>query len=82
MDTKNTATLGQLGEFSGEWLNVKDLAQKLRVHPDTIRRWEKKGRISCARHPMNNYRLFLWSNIVEEVLKNEGRSSYLRSRVI
>ncbi|MEE6249367.1 MAG: MerR family DNA-binding transcriptional regulator [Bdellovibrionota bacterium] len=82
MAIQHKATLDQLKTHSGEWLTVKDLAEKLGIHPDTVRRWENKGRISSVRHPINNYRLFLWSEIVQEVLNNEPRSSYLRSRVI
>lgn len=59
MTIQGKATLGSLAALAGRWLTVKELAKRLSVHPDTIRRWAKRGRIECIRHPVNNYRLFL-----------------------
>ncbi len=42
----------------GDLINVKKAAQILDVHPITIRRWNKAGKLKAARHPLNNYRLF------------------------
>jgi len=58
MDTKNKVSFGELARYRGQWLTVKELAARLSVHPDTVRRWVGKGQIKCVRHPMNNYRLF------------------------
>lgn len=63
MSIQDGDTLGDLSLFSGEWLLVSELAKKLNVHPDTIRLWEKKGRIKCVRHPINNFRLFSLSDL-------------------
>ncbi len=63
MTIKDTATLGELRQSHSVWLTVTELAKELNVHPDTIRRWANKGRLKCKRHPINNYRLFLVSDV-------------------
>jgi len=47
----------KLFNFS-EYLKIRDAALLLGVHPDTIRRWEKLGKIQTYRNPMNGYRLY------------------------
>lgn len=58
-------TWGIYIEHTGHWLTVGQLAKKLNVHPDTIRRWSNIGRIKSIRHPVNKYRLFLDSDFNE-----------------
>ncbi len=78
MTIKDGVSLDDLSNLTG-LLTVIELAKELGVHPDTIRRWENKGRISCVRHPINNYRLFLMSDLIKEILENESKSSPLRA---
>lgn len=66
MDTTKSVTLNYIMGNAGEWLTVKALAEALSVHPDTIRRWAKSGQIKYVRHPINNYRLFLMSDLKSE----------------
>ena len=40
------------------YLTVKDAAQFLGVNPTTLRRWDKRGKLKTARHPINRYRLY------------------------
>jgi excisionase family DNA binding protein len=40
------------------FLSIKDASQRLGVHPDTLRRWVRRGKVPCKRHPINGYRLF------------------------
>lgn len=80
MSIKDKTTLDDLIHLKG-WLTVGELAKKLSVHPDTIRRWEKKGQIDSIRHPINNYRLFFLSDLIKEEAKNENQSCYLRARL-
>lgn len=81
MDIHKSPTLGDLSCFAG-WLTVNELAKELAVHPDTIRRWEKKGRIRCVRHPINNFRMFNLSDLLKEVVQNESKGSWLRTRIL
>ena len=46
-----------------EYLTVKEAAEMLDVDPMTLRRWDKKGKLLAKRHPMNNYRLYRFSDI-------------------
>ncbi|MDA9856598.1 helix-turn-helix domain-containing protein [Rubripirellula sp.] len=41
-----------------EYLRVSDAADYLGVSPNTLRNWERAGKIVAHRHPMNDYRLF------------------------
>jgi excisionase family DNA binding protein len=39
-------------------LRIKEAAEYLGVHTDTLRRWDNCGKLKCYRHPINKYRLF------------------------
>lgn len=39
-------------------LTVKQVAEKLNVSQETLRRWDKSGKFSSTRHPINNYRVY------------------------
>ncbi|MGH7203709.1 MAG: MerR family transcriptional regulator [Candidatus Levyibacteriota bacterium] len=39
-------------------VTVKEAAELFGVSIQTIRRWDKTGRLKAVRHPMNNYRLY------------------------
>jgi excisionase family DNA binding protein len=41
-----------------KFLSVKEVAQLLGVTPLTVRNWDKAGKLSAYRHPVNNYRLY------------------------
>ena len=42
-----------------EFLTVGSAAEYLGVSRDTLRRWDRSGRLPAQRHPMNGYRLYL-----------------------
>ena len=50
-------------------LTIRQAAKELEVSPDTLRRWDKAGKLKSTRHPMNNYRLYSVQTI--EKLKNK-----------
>ncbi|OGT08323.1 MAG: hypothetical protein A2X78_03060 [Gammaproteobacteria bacterium GWE2_37_16] len=50
-------------------LTIRQAAKTLDVSPDTLRRWDKAGKLKATRHPMNNYRLYSVQTI--EKLKNK-----------
>lgn len=39
-------------------VTIKDAADMLGVTPLTLRNWDKSGKFSALRHPMNNYRVY------------------------
>ncbi len=41
-----------------EYLKISEAAEYLGVAPNTLRNWEKAGKIVTHRHPVNRYRLF------------------------
>lgn len=53
-------------------MQIKAAAAFLGVTPTTLRNWEKKGKLSSHRHPLNKYRLY----------KREDLEEFLQSIVI
>jgi MerR family transcriptional regulator, copper efflux regulator len=41
-----------------DYLRISEAADYLGVSPNTLRNWERAGKITAHRHPMNRYRLF------------------------
>jgi excisionase family DNA binding protein len=41
-----------------EVLTIKAAAEVLAVSEQTLRRWDKAGKLRAKRHPMNGYRLY------------------------
>lgn len=39
-------------------ITIKEAAELFGVSIQTIRRWDKSGKLRAYRHPMNNYRLY------------------------
>lgn len=39
-------------------LRVKEVAEKLSISQETLRRWDKSGKFPSTRHPINNYRVY------------------------
>lgn len=57
------------------FLTIKEASEKLGVSKDTLRRWERIGKLKTKRHPMNNYRIYDPAEV--DALRNailEGRS--------
>lgn len=48
-----------------ELLTIKAAAAVLDVSEQTLRRWDKAGKLRAKRHPMNGYRLYLRRQVVE-----------------
>ena len=56
-----------------EYLTVKEAAEYLGVAPNTIRNWDRDGKIPVYRHPISNYRLFDKKDL-DRVLRQIERS--------
>ena len=41
-----------------EFITIKEASEMLGVSKDTLRRWDKAGKIKTKRHPMNNFRIY------------------------
>ena len=47
-----------------DYVQIKEAAALLGVAPNTLRNWERMGKLRVYRHPVNNYRLYKRSDIV------------------
>lgn len=41
-----------------KYFKISEAAQLLNVSSETLRRWDKSGKFSSSRHPINNYRVY------------------------
>lgn len=41
-----------------DFLTVTEAAAVVGVSPDTLRRWDRAGKVKATRHPVNRYRLY------------------------
>lgn len=41
-----------------EYLQIKQAAKFLGVSTNTLRNWERSGKLASHRHPLNRYRLY------------------------
>lgn len=51
-----------------EYLTIKEAAEFLGISPSTLRNWEKQGKLSTHRNPVNSYRLYRKRDL-EQLLK-------------
>ena len=42
-----------------DYLRIGEAAAYLGVHTDTLRRWDRAGKLEARRHPANRFRLYL-----------------------
>jgi len=52
-------------------ITVKKAAELFGVTIETIRRWDRTGKLKAIRHPMNNYRLYRLIDLQKVVGKME-----------
>jgi len=58
------------------YLRIKEAAEFLGVSELTLRNWDKAGKLTAHRHPLNNYRLYRRSDLekfLEKIEKNRPR---------
>ncbi len=48
-----------------ELFRIKDAAKLLKITSQTLRNWDKQGKLTPHRHPMNNYRLYKKSDLLK-----------------
>jgi DNA (cytosine-5)-methyltransferase 1 len=59
-----------------EYLTIKEAAEFLGISPSTLRNWEKLGKLSTHRNPVNSYRLYRKEDL-ERLLKQIRNSNAL-----
>jgi len=57
--------MGALEPDEAEVLTIKAAAEVLGVSEQTLRRWDKAGKLRAKRHPMNGYRLYPRRQVLE-----------------
>ena len=55
-----------------DYLRVKEAAEWLGVSPNTLRNWSRDGKIPVYRNPINGYRLFARSDLMQLLKKIDG----------
>jgi len=65
-----------------DYLTVAEAAEVLGVSKDTLRRWDKAGKLPARRHPVTRYRLYLKQelNVLLRVLKKPPDDPSTRPR--
>jgi MerR family transcriptional regulator, copper efflux regulator len=61
-----------------DFLRISDAAEYLGVSPNTLRNWERDGKIVAHRHPVNRYRLFRREDL-DVVLRQVERPTQRRT---
>jgi len=61
-----------------DFLRISEAAEYLGVSPNTLRNWERAGKIVAHRHPVNHYRLFKREDL-DAVLRKAERPSRRRA---
>ncbi|MEM8529483.1 MAG: helix-turn-helix domain-containing protein [Chloroflexota bacterium] len=61
-----------------DFLQIKAAAKFLGVSPNTLRNWERSGKLTTYRHPINGYRLYKKTDL-ETLLSAIQRSDQVTS---
>jgi MerR family copper efflux transcriptional regulator len=61
-----------------DFLRISEAAEYLGVSPNTLRNWERAGKIVAHRHPVNQYRLFKREDL-DAVLRKVERPARRRA---
>lgn len=57
-----------------QFITIQETSSILGVSKDTLRRWDKAGKLKTKRHPMNNYRIYNPNDIIklkQDILKGD-----------
>jgi site-specific DNA-methyltransferase (adenine-specific) len=54
-----------------EYLTVKEASELLGVCKETLRNWDRSGKLKSVRHPLNRYRLYQRKDL-EKLLEELG----------
>ena len=59
------------------YLTIKKAAKLLGVTPQTLRNWDKSGKLKALRNPINNYRIYRTSDIELFLRKIESKGKII-----
>jgi len=62
-------------ESFSDFMTVKEASEFLGIAPETLRRWDKKGKLKAYRHPVNRYRLYKkqdLENLLKQIKQPKG----------
>jgi len=45
------------------YLTVSEAAERLNVSPETLRKWDRSGKLTSFQHPENNLRVYLLNQV-------------------
>lgn len=57
-----------LSFMQGDFLSIKEAARFLCVSKVTLRNWDRDGKLTALRHPINNYRVYKREDL-EKIVK-------------
>jgi len=63
-----------------DYLRISEAADYLGVSPNTLRNWERAGKIAAHRHPVNRYRLFRRQDLDSLLRQVERNTSMDRNK--
>jgi len=72
-------TASEIKKETSSWMTIGEAAKYLGVSRDTLRRWEKAGKISAVRSPTN--RRFYTKKQLEEVLSKKQAKQELSTQI-
>ena len=58
MGHKQKKKTAKPAEKLADYLTVSQAAERLGVSPSTLRNWDRAGKLTPLRHPVNGYRLY------------------------
>lgn len=67
-----------------EFFTIGEAATYLGVSPETLRNWDKSGKLIAYRHPINDYRLYLRKDLdclLMEIVKSDKQRKSKRSKI-
>lgn len=64
------------------YLSVSQAAKLLNVSAETLRRWDKNGKFSSSRHPINNYRVYSESQVQSLVEEMQVEINYSKAGAV